>query len=264
MKRKIMKSLTIFIIALCLMAPAFIYGASGALDNVTDAAGLLTEDERIELDERAAELSDLYECDIIIVTVEDKGEMHIEDFAQHVYDEYDLGYGEEKSGIMLMISMAERDYDIMAHGYGNVAFTDYGKAVLENRFLSDLSVGRYHDSFSAFVEGCGEFLVASRNGSPIDISTDPYVDTRKGTLILLIAPLVIAIIIVVMFYFQMKSAKQRTTAKEYIKKDGFTLSNQRDEFLFVTTTRRKIEKSSSSGGGTSVNSRGSSHSSGKF
>lgn len=37
----------------------------------------------------------------------------------------------------MLLSMEYRDYDIMAHGYGNIAFTDYGKEKMAERFLDE-------------------------------------------------------------------------------------------------------------------------------
>ena len=52
-------------------------------------------------------------------------------------------------------------------------------------------------------------------------------------------------------------------AQEYIDGQGLVLTVQNDRFLHTTRSKRYIEPAKSSGG-TSVNSSGSSHSSGKF
>ena len=261
MKKKI-SIIILLLVLFSIIMPSHIYGVSGDLDNVTDAAGLLSENERLDLDKKAAELSELYECDIIVITVEDKGEMHIETFAQAVYDEYDLGYGGDNSGIMLIISMAERDYDIMAHGYGNIAFTDYGKKKLGKEFLPDLSDGNYYESFSIFIDSCGRYLKLARDGKPIDVDSDPDKANRIAAIVALVLPLLLTVTTGYVLKKQMKSTKIQTKAKEYVKEGSFNLKNQKDEYLHTVTTQRKIKSESS--GGTSVNSNGSSHSSGKF
>ena len=61
----------------------------------------------------------------------------------------------------------------------------------------------------------------------------------------------------------MKTAKMQQAAQEYIDGQGLVLTAQNDRFLHTTRTERYIEPPKSSGG-TSVNSSGSSHSSGRF
>jgi uncharacterized protein len=52
------------------------------------------------------------------------------EYAKSVYQENALGYGTEKSGIILMLSMTDRNYALIAYGYGNTVFTDHGRDIL--------------------------------------------------------------------------------------------------------------------------------------
>ena len=71
--------------------------------------------------------------------------------------------------------MAERDYDICAHGtIGNRTFTDYGKGVLAERwFLEPFSRDDWSGGFAAFLDGCEEYLRMDAEGAPFDQGTDP-------------------------------------------------------------------------------------------
>ncbi len=264
MKKRLLNISIVLLLILSMFNPLYV-SASGDLDYVTDAAGLLTEDERIELNIKAEEASFRYECDVLIVTVNDIGDAHIEDYAQAVYDEYNLGYGEDKSGIMLIISMAERDYDIMAHGYGNVAFTDYGKERLADKFLPDLSAANYFKSFSIFIDSSERYLELARDGQAIDIATSDPKDKKKvGRIVLAIVPFLIALFTALMQKGKMKTAKMQTMANAYITGSGLKLTGREDRFLHKNVVRTKRESSSGSSRGTTVNSHGSSHKSGKF
>ena len=72
--------------------------------------------------------------------------------AKTLYQEYSLGYGEEKSGELLLLSMAERDYTLIAYGYGNTAFTDYGKDKLSEVFLDDFGDDNWYSGLSDYLD----------------------------------------------------------------------------------------------------------------
>ncbi|WP_369282903.1 TPM domain-containing protein [Oscillibacter sp. GMB15532] len=302
MKKTGLRLLLVLALTFALSLPAM----AAELDAVTDAAGLLTETEREELNNRAEALAEQYQCGVYIVTLEDMEDMgggsDAYDLATAVYTEYDLGYGEEKSGLLLLLSMAERDYALIAYGYGNAAFTDYGKDVLlDEDVLPLLGEDAYYEGFSAYLDTAGEYLSLARDGKPFDVEPTPnYNETegrsetgnqpqtdysykktlspkydegefaiRLGAVILV--PLLLAGGICLYWKRQMNTAVSARTADRYIPSDGFHLTGQQDTFLYRTETRRRIENDSAKGhsggghsGGTSVRSGGFSGRSGKF
>jgi len=163
--------------------------------------------------------------------------------------------------------MAERDYALIAYGFGNTAFTDYGKDVmLDNHILPLLRNNRYNEAFSAYLDKAEEYLAMARDGTPFDRHNDPNATDTSYMLklgVIIIIPLLIAFIVCSIWKSQMKTAVLARTACNYIPPGGFQLTNQEDVFLYRTTQRIKIERSSSSGG-TTTDSRGFSGRSGKF
>lgn len=234
-------------------------------DLVTDEVGLLTEDEYIELNNLAQEISKKYETEVSIAVVEDKGDEDIKDFTKSFYNDNNYGYGEDKSGLMLLVSMAERDYAFVAYGSGNTAFTDHGKLVLAEQYLLPmLGEDEYYDGFSTYLKQTDKFLEMAENGTPFDVDSDE----EEGSFLIMLAivillPLLIAGIVCFIFYNQMKTAVAQEAADKYICADGVNMTMEADKFLYRTETRRTIEKESSDGG-TSVDDDGSSSSSGKF
>ena len=246
--------------------PATAAQATGTLDYVTDAAELLTENQRAELNRRAAALTEKYGLAVRILTVPSIGNYNIEDFAEAAFDQYGLGYGADGSMVMLLLSMEYRDYDIMAHGYGNYAFTDYGKDKLADRFLPKLGNNDWYGGFTAYLDGCEEFLEKAAQGEPVDVGSSSVSRGTKTVIHLLIA-LIPAFIVVLIMKGKMKTVAKQRTAAEYTGWDQLDLRLKEDRFLHRSVRRTKIESSSGgsrSGGGTSVNSHGSSHHSGKF
>lgn len=236
------------------------------LDLVTDEAYLLTDEEYYELNDLAYEISQEYGCEVAIVTIDDMGDDDAYDYAKWIYNEYNYGYGSDRSCLLFFLSMAERDYALVAYGYGNTAFTDHGKDVLlDTHVLPLLAKDQYYEAFTAYLNTSAEYLQMARDGSPFDVNTDPA-NARTTFLIKLavtiLLPLLIAGLLCLMWKNQMKTAKQAAAADNYIPAGGFQLTGQEDLFLYRTETRRTIEKKSS--GGTTTDRDGASGRSGKF
>ncbi|HZK57625.1 MAG TPA: TPM domain-containing protein [Clostridia bacterium] len=263
MKKPIGGIIVSLIIVLLIVTPVF---ANREINLINDYAYLLTDDEYWELNERALAISQNHNCDIAIITIEYMEGEDAYQLAKHLYEEYGLGYGEDKSILLLFLSMEERDYALIAHGYGNIAFTDYGKdVILDDNVLPLLGKDKYYEAFSKYLDLSEEYLGMARGGSPFDRNTDPDYGKlappfKLGIVFLL--PMIIAAIITGIWKSQMKTAVLARTAGSYITADGLKLTNQQDHFLYHTETRRKIEKKSS--GGTTKDKSGTSGRSGKF
>lgn len=131
MKRIAALFLAILSLTLIMLLPV----QAAEFDLVADGVGMLSDDEYFELNELAMDITEQFQCEVSIVIIDYKGSDDIEEYAKSFYKEYDYGYGEDKSGLMLFLSMEERDYAIIAYGYGNTVFTDHGKDVLADRYL---------------------------------------------------------------------------------------------------------------------------------
>lgn len=267
---------TVFILVLALLLTSF-SGTALAADEeyyVWDYAGLLSAEECDTLEEMASELSESYACGVYIMTVDDYSEYvdgSIADFTECMRAELGFGYGGEGGNcVMLALSMAQRDYDIMAYGStGNAAFTDYGKQVLADEFLDDFADDDWYGGFYDYLESAGELLEAESSGAPVDVNTGYISENDKpkvmafGIVASLLIAALIAFIVCAILKSGMKSVRQGAAAHEYITPEGVELRVKTDVFTHSTRVERQIE-SKSSGGGTSVNSSGHSHSSGKF
>ena len=157
MKKRISSLLATMVLALFLCIPALATGFDEAgLYFVTDEAGLLSDQECLELERRAEEISLKYKCGVYIILLDDftayTYDETIYEAAKTLYQEYRLGYGEEKSGELLLLSMAERDYTLISYGYGNTAFTDYGKDKLSEVFLDDFGDDNWYSGLSDYLD----------------------------------------------------------------------------------------------------------------
>ena len=245
---------------------------------VQDNCGLLSTTELSDLQTRAAQISSDYNCGVYIVVVKNMDDFvydyeiyedayGIEAFAQYYFFNELKGVGNSGDGIFLVMSMKERDYDIMAHGdFGNYAFTDYGKSKLAESFLDYFADGEWYRGFTAYLITVQKYLKAAANGIPVDIGTrikehDLVASLAAG----LIFGFIVALISCLAMKSGMKSVHTARIASNFIAQDGIKIPIQKDIFTHNTVVRQVIQSSSSSsGGGTHINSSGSSHHSGKF
>ena len=243
---------------------------SGAF--IMDEATLLTDGERILLESRAQSLSETYDCGIYVLTVDTMNGADCRQFAENYYTENNLGVGDYRNGILFLVCMDTRDYvtvtyshdpkDFSEYGNGILAFTDAGIAELEENVVSHLSDGNYNDAFTAYLNACEENLAYyaehGEGREPADL-----MGTLIRLAIMILVPLAIALAVCLVLRSQMKTARAATAAGDYIPRDSFALTAQRDQFLHTTTHREKIEKDSDSSSSVSSSGFGGS-SGGKF
>lgn len=268
MKKRISSLLAVMALALFLCVPALAAGFDEVeLYFVTDEAGLLSEQEWSDLEARAEEISLKYKCGVYIIAVNNFANYadgnDVVEAAKNLYREYSLGYGGERSGVLLLLSMAERDYDLLAYGYGNTAFTDYGKDQLAEKFLDNFKDDDWYGGFQDYLEKSDSMLKSAREGHPLDVDSNPLIRLTGIGISLLVGCVAAFVIAVGVSDRMMKSVSAKTKADTYLIAGSVEITGREDHFTHTTETRTKIERSSGSGG-TTVDSDGFSSKSGKF
>lgn len=229
---------------------------------IHDEAFLISTPKAAQLDETAAGISESYGCGIYIVTVPDYEELGstVREAAENYFLGHDFGIGTDDNGVLLFLSMEERDYALIAHGnIGNTAFTDYGKDILSEEFLDDFRYDDWAGGFADYMTVSQQLLYAAATGESVDVQQGS--GTGLTLVMVLLVPVLIAGITCAVMAGGMKTARSRTHADDYRKE--VRIAERYDRFITRTVVRQKIESSSSSGG-TRVNSGGFSGKSGKF
>ena len=266
------------LLTLCLalsLALAFAPAVFAAdLDLVHDEAGLLDEQELAELNARAGEISAKYECDVAVVILEKMTDSDgATAWASFIYDKYNYGYGADKSGVLLFLSMEGSDYSLLSRGFGSTVFTaDNKDAILDGNVIPLLGRGEYYKAFSAYLDKVEEYLAAAKGGQSGGGSGGADGAAKSGGVspgrvaATIIIPLIISLFICLVWRSQMKTARKAREADNYIPAGGFVLRRHEDRYLYSTQTYKKIEteSSSSSSGRSSSGGGGSSSRSGKF
>jgi len=248
MKHRFWTISIVLALMLMVMVPA---QAAPQLDNVTDAAELLTLEQWQTLEQQARDISGQYGVGVYIITVADfleYTEGEIEDAADALYYEYTLGLGEGQDGILLLLSMAERDYILIAYGENaQYAFNDEGRAYMDDYFLDDFSADAWADGFAEYLFWAGDYLENAKNGNPysddhIPVSAEEEASSRKLAIgVTLLAPLVVAWIYTGALSSKMKSVAKAEKASDYMA-GRLNLTEHHDIYTHTTETKRRIEK----------------------
>ena len=101
--------LSVLVLLICCCLPVCAAETEDAFPYICDTELLLTDSEWISLEELAEQISRQYQCAVYFVTVDDYtyyGDGSIYEVAKEIYLTYDLGWGTEKSGVLLLLSMA--------------------------------------------------------------------------------------------------------------------------------------------------------------
>lgn len=260
MKMRVLSLLAALVLVIALCPPAL---AADAVPYVLDLEGLLDQDQADRLERQAETLAGQYGCGVYIVTVNDYtdyGAGDVFDVAQALYLDgaNGFGVGDGREGVLLLLSMSERDYALFVYGeLAETAVNDYSRGRLEDAFLDNLGENDWFGGFSDYQSVCGQLLARAAAGEPVGPSPAPYIAGSVAV------SMVIALVVCLILKGRMKSVRQGTEASRYIFGGGVKLTQQSDRYSHSTETRRRIEKNTGgarSGGG---GGRGSG-SSGKF
>ena len=246
------------------------YASEAQLSHVTDTAGLLDSDEVAELEAKAQAIEDAYDFGVYIVTVDDYTDFSrasVFDAAMSIYKEYSLGVGDGDDGLMLLMSMYDRDYSLITYGdFGNYAFNDAARDSLTDYFLDDFSDDDWFWGFSDYLDVAALYTESARAGAPYTsdnvIMTEDEISTSifLGFAAMFILPLIIAFVVVAYKSSKMKSVAAATQAAQYAL-GGLVLTGRRDDFTHTTRVVTRVQTNNSP---TVNHSGGFSGTSGKF
>ena len=233
------------------------------LTRVVDMADLLDNSEEAALLSMLDEISIRQELDVVVVTVNTLDGKTPMDYADDFYDYNGYGFGENRDGVLLLVSMEDRDWWISTTGYGITVFTDTGKEYISEKLLPDLSDGNYADAFTTYAELCDEFITQARTGEPYDTNNLPKEPFNVFTslLISLVVGILVSLIVTGKMKGKLKTVRMQPAAEEYVRNGSMLVTESSDLFLYSHVDRRVKSKDNDSGGGSSTHtsSSGSSH-----
>lgn len=165
MKKRILSFMTILILCLGLAVPDFAEETEGFANEyprVIDNAELLSADERELLTSKLDEISTRQKVDVTVATTDTLDGLTVSDYAERFYESHNYGYGPDKDGTILLISMEDHDWYMATYGYAITAFTDAGIQYIGEEMTGDLSDGDFAAAFDTFADECDDFITQAK------------------------------------------------------------------------------------------------------
>ena len=288
------KRLLILLTAVCLLCVLALPAAAHGDYFIYDDAWLLSDAALEELEQQCVAAAEAYDCGIYVVTLEDFSSYGHSALsaAEAIYDYIGMGIGENRNGIMLLLSMSERDFALVCYGdIANSVFTDSAQDRVIDAFLDNFANDDWDGGLRDYVDIC-VYGLESFDGV-IGEAYDGYYEggvyypgeTYKPTFgerfdaawnnlgaSVLFVSFIISLVVCGILMVGMKTARSARNADSYIGLRGVDIQ-LREDLLTHTTHRTIVRKKEDSGyrggggfssGSTTVRSSGFSGKSGKF
>lgn len=258
MKKRIWTVLFALILCMLSMVSAF---AQDNMPRVVDNANLLTDSEKNSLKSKLDEISNRQKADIVVLTVDSLDGKEAEEYADDFYDQNDYGFGKNKDGVLLLVSMENRDWWMSTTGYGITAITDAGREYISDKFVSYLGDGYYEKAFTTYADLCDTFFTQAKTGEPYDkgnLPKEPF-DFIRNLLIALAVGVVVAFIITNVMKAKLKTVRLQSAAGNYVKENSMQINQSREFFLYSHVDRQEKPKDTGGGSSTHTSSSGETH-----
>ena len=228
---------------LCMMWAPTVSAADKDAAFVMDNAALLSDSEEAALAAKLEGISNSYQAQVVVATVSSVDDGDVDSYVNTLYDELSLGYGTNRDGVLLLVSMNPREIRILSNGFANTAVGSDERESIIDGITSDLTAGNYATAFNTFANDCEYYLNGHLNGFPFQFG--------KNLVIALVIGLVIGVIVAFVLKGQLKSVRQQNQANVYVKANSMHLTTSNDLFLYRTVSLQKKENHSSGSSGSS-------------
>lgn len=199
-----------------------------------DDADLLTQDQEAALVQKLEDVSHTYNTQLVIATVPEVDSGDVSDFTKYLYESMDIGYGETRDGVLLLICMDPRAYRIFSNGHAGVAIGPDQVDKLCDFMDTYLPNGHYVAAFHSFADQCGEMLAYYQAGSPFPVG--------KNLAISLVIGVIAGLIVAFVLKAQLKSVHRQDTAQVYVRQGSMYVDRKSDIYLYRTVVRTKKQE----------------------
>lgn len=240
--------------------------AVDASEKVYDFADLLTDDEEKKIYRQAVQFIKSTDFDLGIVTVdsydklcpyEDCSRVYADDF----YDYNDFGMDEEKSGLLFLVDMKNREIYISTSGKAIDMYDSNRIDKILEAIYSEFSDENYYEGITKFmtiIENYDTMGLPSNKDNKYSIDSSGEIYRVFPWKIIFGIPSIITIIVMAILIHKNKIVRKATSSREYLDKDSVNIKVLSDVLTSSYTMSTPIYHSSGSGGGHSGSS-GRSH-----
>ena len=212
---------------------------------VYDYANLLDSSQETLLYDEVKKYIDQFNMDMVIVTISSNNKSSSMAYADDFYDYNNFGYDAEKSGILFLIDMDNRNMWISTTGKAINIYTDSIIDDILDSAYTYISDGNYYKCAQAFIDSSKSYALKNQKKYE-EKHTIPGISKISAEF----AVAVTIIYICVGVYTHKKPKKQKEAIK-YITKP-LELNIKEDKFVDKHVTKSRIETGSSSSGGSTT------------
>lgn len=266
MMKKILSTVFAAVLVVCMtVSPALAEGFNDiSTTYARDHYQLLSSSELKEFENTAKQLSDEYNCNVYLTIVDNIGNYSVHNYAEAYWNHYDLGRGNNKNGVMLLLAVDSRKIEIITHGQdsngGITIFTDFRLNQMLDNLVNELSGNNWAQGCRVYLNDVADtFAFYYEKGAAWDNNNDPAtLEEEKATALAIsaILPFILAAILCIIWAKQMKTAHMKYEANDYLEEGSLVLTHQSDRYITTTRTRVMVESDSKGGGGSSISSGG--------
>ena len=229
MMKRLCSLLLVLLLCAALAVPVF------ALDQPRfyDEAALLSEADAKALNDKLDALSQQQNFDYAIVTMPALQGNPVDDVAKWYYDNYGIGAGVNHDGVLLLISMEDRDWCICCGGSGNHIINADAKEHISDAMLPDLSAGNYARAFNTFTDESNAIYEMAKAGETYK-APFPFF---SRLLLSLVISLIVALIAVSAMKSNLRSVVKQTAAASYVVPGSLHIEQSTERYLYSNVTR---------------------------
>ncbi|WAA12851.1 TPM domain-containing protein [Fervidibacillus halotolerans] len=225
----------------------FAHPAFAIEQRIYDDAGILSDAEKEELESYAQSVSEKWDTDVLIVTVDDPT-IDVKDYTEDFYDRKIEELGLDKWNVaMITLDMNHREVYLAGFYKGELYLNGSRLDHIRESITPDLSAGAYSLAFQQFIDQVDHYL----GSEPANIFLQWWFQ------------LIIAVVIgglVVFSLFWQSGGKSTVHSSTYMDHKTSRVVARKDDYLRTTVTKvRKPQNNQSSGGG-GITGGGHSHS----
>lgn len=205
-------------------------------NNVKDYLGYLNEEEVISIQKEIDYIKEEHGLDTVIVITDDVENKSSMAYADDFYDYNGYGVGENKSGTLLLINMADREVWMSTTGDAIFLFSDNRIDKIIESATEDLSREYYNETIGGYLENINKYADYNFFSAIIEFVSNIF---------FWIAVLFGSTFITGIYVFN--SQYNSTVTKDtYLSSDGFKLINKRDMFIKKVVNKKPKPKDNDS------------------
>lgn len=247
---------------LVLFISLFSFSTFAVEERVYDEAGLFSDTQIGSLENEIASLRQSIKLDFVIVTTNETNGKKTAEYADDFYDKNGFGFGKDKSGILFLINMENRQIYLSTSGSAIHFYTDNRIDTMLNLIANYMVDNNYFRATVTFLTYAEEYYI---KGIPdehyvYDSETGKvskyYSLTNSERAFAFWVPTVVCLVFILTVVGKY-SIKAKINPYPFRQQSRLEITQTEDVFLGATTTSRQISTNSGgggSGGGSSTHS----------